>query len=74
MASLPLYYVEIQVEGSQWYVKQNYEHRDAAYEEILHFVHDNDIETDQDSWIKELTAENSLIQASLVAAIDAYYG
>ena len=37
---------EIQVEGHDWYVNQNYEHRDAAYEEILHFVHDHGIGVD----------------------------
>ncbi len=42
----PLYQNEIQTEGGDWYMKQNYEHRDAAYEEILHFVHDNGIGVD----------------------------
>lgn len=36
----PLFEEEIQVEGHSWYTNQNYEHRDAAYEEILHLVHD----------------------------------
>ncbi|PID87647.1 hypothetical protein CSB07_00495, partial [Candidatus Gracilibacteria bacterium] len=42
----PLYQNEIQTEGGDWYIKQNYKHRDAAYEEILHFVHDNGIGVD----------------------------
>ncbi len=42
----PLYQNEIQVEGHSWYMNQNYEHRDAAFEEILHFVHDNGIGID----------------------------
>ncbi|WP_299125347.1 hypothetical protein [uncultured Tenacibaculum sp.] len=42
----PLYKNEIQVEGHPWYINQNYKHRDAAYEEILHFVHDNGIGVD----------------------------
>ncbi len=42
----PLYQNEIQVEGGKWYMKQNYDHRDATYEEILHFVHDNGIGVD----------------------------
>lgn len=42
----PLFKNEIQVEGHSWYINQNYEHRDAAYEEILHFVHDNGIGVD----------------------------
>ncbi len=42
----PLYQNEIQVEGGTWYMNQNYEHRDAAYEEILHLVHDYGIGVD----------------------------
>ncbi len=42
----PLYQNEIQVEGHSWYMQQNYGHRDAAFEEILHFVHDNGIGVD----------------------------
>ncbi len=42
----PLYQNEIQVEGHLWYMNQNYEHRDATFEEILHFVHDNGIGVD----------------------------
>lgn len=41
-----LFEEEIQVEGSAWYMSQNYEHRDAAYEEILHLVHDYGIGVD----------------------------
>ena len=43
----PLYYGEMQVEGHSWYINQNYEHRDASYEEILHLVHDYGIGVDQ---------------------------
>ncbi len=42
----PLYQNEIQVEGGKWYMAQNYEHRDATYEEILHLVHDTGIGVD----------------------------
>ena len=43
----PLYQEEIQVEGGEWYVQQDYEnHRDAAFEEILHLVHDYGIGVD----------------------------
>ena len=42
-----LFEEEIQVEGNSWYVDQSYEnHRDAAYEEILHLVHDYGIGVD----------------------------
>ncbi len=42
----PLYDDEIQVEGSSWYIEQDYTHRDATFEEILHFVHDLGIGVD----------------------------
>ncbi len=42
----PLYQNEIQTEGGEWYMNQNYQHRDAAFEEILHFVHDYGIGVD----------------------------
>ena len=43
----PLYYGEMQVEGHSWYITQNYEYRDASFEEILHLVHDYGIGIDQ---------------------------
>ncbi|AAZ24933.1 hypothetical protein [Colwellia psychrerythraea] len=45
----PLYYGEMQVEGGSWYINQNYDHRDASFEEILHFVHDYGIGVDQNT-------------------------
>ncbi len=43
----PLYQNEIQVEGHVWYMNQDYNnHRDAAFEEILHLVHDTGIGID----------------------------
>lgn len=41
----PLYQKETPTTGGDWYVTNNYEHRDAAYEEILHMVHDYGIGT-----------------------------
>ncbi len=42
-----LFEEEIQVEGHSWYVNQDYRsHRDAAFEEILHLVHDTGIGVD----------------------------
>ncbi len=42
-----LYEEELQVEGHSWYMNQDFEnHRDATFEEILHFVHDNGIGVD----------------------------
>lgn len=50
--------------GSKWYIENNYEHRDAAFEEIFHMVHDYGIGTSQNSqagpkiskWISEAMA------------------
>lgn len=42
----PLYEMEMQVEGNTWYVNQDYSHRDATFEEILHLVHDTGIGVD----------------------------
>jgi len=41
----PLYQMEVPVTGDAWYINNNYEHRDASYEEILHLVHDGGIGT-----------------------------
>ncbi len=41
----PLYEDETQVEGHSWFMNTNYEHRDAAFEEIFHLVHDAGIGT-----------------------------
>ncbi|MCT4636356.1 MAG: hypothetical protein N4A72_01495 [Bacteroidales bacterium] len=46
VAGQPLYENEIQVEGGDWYINQDYKHRDATYEEILHLVHDYGIGVD----------------------------
>ena len=41
----PLYESETQVEGHDWFMTNNYNHRDAAFEEIFHLVHDAGIGT-----------------------------
>ncbi len=41
----PLYQMELPVAGSKWYQENDYSHRDAAYEEIFHMVHDYGIGT-----------------------------
>ncbi len=40
LSGQPLYENEIAVEGHNWYINNDYEHRDAAFEEILHMMHD----------------------------------
>lgn len=47
LAGQPLYAMETPTEGDPWYIENNYEHRDASYEEILHMVHDYGIGTIQ---------------------------
>jgi len=42
----PLYQNEIAVEGHAWYTTNNYDHRDASFEEILHLMHDYGIGVD----------------------------
>ena len=41
----PLYYAETPVEGGDWFMENDYEHRDAGFEEIFHLVHDAGIGT-----------------------------
>ncbi|PIE82115.1 MAG: hypothetical protein CSA11_01735 [Chloroflexi bacterium] len=41
-----LYQNELVVPGSAWYIDNNFEHRDATFEEILHLVHDTGIGVD----------------------------
>lgn len=66
----PLYYGEMQVEGGSWYINQNYEHRDASYEEILHFVHDYGIGVDQNETFNGvLPAYQAEIRAAQVTAL-----
>ena len=43
----PLYEDETPVDGSRWYLRNNWEHRDAGFEEIFHLVHDAGIGTYQ---------------------------
>ncbi len=41
----PQYESETPVDGSRWYVRNDWDHRDAAFEEIFHLLHDNGIGT-----------------------------
>lgn len=42
----PLYENELVVPGSAWYINNDFQHRDATFEEILHLVHDTGIGVD----------------------------
>lgn len=67
----PLYFGEMQVEGNSWYIAQDYTHRDASFEEILHFVHDNGIGVDQMSPFRGvLPAYQAEIRAAQVNALN----
>ncbi|CED60394.1 Putative lipoprotein [Moritella viscosa] len=66
----PLYQNEIQVEGDEWYIKQDYKHRDATFEEILHMVHDTGIGVDQnEEFIGSLPAYQNDIRSAQVGAM-----
>lgn len=41
----PQYQNETANVGSKWYIENDYEHRDSAYEEIFHFVHNSGVGT-----------------------------
>lgn len=57
----PQFESETPVDGSHWYVRNDWEHRDAAFEEIFHLLHDNGIGTYKrgvlPEYQKELKAE-----------------
>ena len=72
MIGQPLYELENPITGSKDYLTDNWERRDASYEEILHFVHDNGIGTRytdgvlKKSWQKELMhATNNAINKKI---------
>ncbi|MCF2859152.1 hypothetical protein L1286_16840 [Pseudoalteromonas sp. SMS1] len=66
----PLYYGEIQVEGHPWYIEQDYTHRDASFEEILHLVHDYGIGVDHNAtFIGALPSFQAEIRAAQVDAL-----
>jgi len=57
----PQFESETPVDGSRWYIQNDWEHRDAAFEEIFHLLHDNGIGTYRrgalPQYQKELKAE-----------------
>lgn len=71
MDGQPLYYTEIQVEGGDWYINQDFEnHRDAAYEEILHMVHDTGIGIDGNAhFVGALASYQAEIRVAQVTAL-----
>ncbi len=60
---------EIAVEGHAWYNNNNFEHRDAAFEEILHLMHDTGIGVDgPNSWPGALPNYQAEIRAAQINA------
>ncbi len=53
----PLYQDEMTVEGGDWYMNNDWEHRDATFEEIFHLVHDAGIGTYMPGALPEYQAE-----------------
>ena len=57
----PQFESETPVDGSRWYIRNDWDHRDAAFEEIFHLLHDNGIGTYKrgalPQYQKELKAE-----------------
>ena len=63
----PLYQDETQNPGSDWFMSSNYNHRDAAFEEIFHLVHDAGIGTYQPGALPEYQSD---LDAEARAAIE----
>ena len=62
----PLFQDEMTVEGGDWYLNHNLEHRDATFEEIFHLVHDAGIGT----WLPgALPDYQTALKAEAIAAI-----
>jgi len=65
----PQFENETQVEGSNWYLAQDYrEHRDSTYEELFHLIHANGLSTDQVDGVRPDYAAAILAQATEAAA------
>jgi hypothetical protein len=67
LPSQPLYYAETPVEGSDWFMNNDYQHRDAGPEEIFHLVHDAGIGTYMPGALPDYQAA---LDAEARAAID----
>ena len=63
----PLYQDEMTVEGGDWYMNNDWDHRDATFEEIFHLVHDAGIGTYVPGALPEYQAE---IKAEADASIE----
>jgi hypothetical protein len=62
----PLYDAETPLEGSDWFMDNDFDHRDAGFEEIFHLVHDAGIGTYMPGALPEYQAD---LEAEARAAI-----
>jgi len=53
----PLYDAEMPLEGSDWFMNNDFEHRDAGFEEIFHLVHDAGVGTYMQGALPEYQAD-----------------
>lgn len=63
----PLYDHETPADGSKWFMNNNSNHRDAAFEEIFHLVHDTGIGTNQPGALPAFQTE---LEAAAEAALE----
>lgn len=64
----PLFDSELPVEGSAWYQENDWQHRDATFEEIFHLVHDYGIGTFIDGALPDYQA---LLHTAALEALEA---
>ena len=68
----PLFQDEMTVEGGDWYMNNDWDHRDATFEEIFHLVHDAGIGTWLPGALPEYQAE--LLSEAEAAIADGRWG
>ena len=62
----PQFESETPVDGSRWYIRNDWNHRDAAFEEIFHLVHDTGIGTYDKGALPEYQKE---LKAEAIASL-----
>jgi hypothetical protein len=68
----PLYDDETPEDGSSWFMNNNFEHRDAAFEEVFHLVHDAGIGSEGNGALEEY--EERLRMEAEMALADRRWG
>jgi len=63
----PLFQDEMTVEGGDWYINNDWNHRDATFEEIFHLVHDMGIGTYMPGALPDYQAE---LKAEALASLE----